>query len=94
MQQTSNIYSVSGKLVIATAMAQLASAYAALKNGTEVFDFSALEALDSTALALIVSCQREAARLGKQLRCVNMPENLKNLAALYGVENYISTRTL
>lgn len=86
----SNIYPVPGEVTIATATAQLAAAVAALEKGNDIFDFSALRELDSTALALILACRREAERMGKQLHCINLPENLKNLAALYGVENYIS----
>jgi len=90
MQQLSNTYPIQGKLIIATATAQLADGIAALNKGMDIFDFSALRELDSTALAIILACRREAERLGKQLHCINLPENLKNLAALYGVENYIS----
>ncbi|ARU31528.1 hypothetical protein CAP31_07400 [Sulfuriferula sp. AH1] len=86
----SNIYPVSGEVTIATATVQLAEAIAVLEKGNDVFDFSALRGLDSTALALILACRREAERMGKQLHCINLPENLENLAALYGVENYIS----
>ena len=85
-----NLYSIQGKLVIASATAQLAEAVAALAHGMAVFDFSAVGEMDSTALAFILSCRREAEHLDKQLRCINLPDNLKNLAALYGVENYIS----
>ena len=86
----SNIYPVPGEVTIATASVRLAEAIIALKEGSDVFDFSALRELDSTALALILACRREAERMGRQLHCVNLPENLANLAALYGVENYIS----
>lgn len=86
----SNIYPVPAEITIATAPAQLAKAIAALGEGSDVFDFSALQDMDSAALAVILACRREAARMGKQLECINLPENLKNLAALYGVENYIS----
>lgn len=82
-------YSIRGALTISTATQQLADCFTALNEGLDVFDFSELHDLDSTALALIMICQREAGRLGKALRCINLPENLKNLAALYGVENYI-----
>ena len=86
----SNTFLVQCELTIPTATAQLAEGIVALNKGTSEFDFSALREMDSTALALILAWRREAERLGKRLHCINLPENLKNLAALYGVENYIS----
>lgn len=83
------IYPVQGEISIASVTSQLADAFVALKQGIAIYDFAALQKMDSSALALILMCQREAERLGMQLKCINMPQNLKNLAALYGVEEYI-----
>ena len=84
------IYPIQGALTVSSATTQLVEGIAALNKGMSEFDFSALHAMDSTALAFILSCRREAERQDKQFHCINLPENLKNLAALYGVENYIS----
>ncbi len=76
-------------LTLATATDALTAAFAALSRDVTEFDFSPVTELDSAAIAFILVCQREAARLGKSLQCSNVPENLKNLAALYGVDTFI-----
>lgn len=86
----SNTFLIQRELTIPTATKQLAEGIAALNKGMSEFDFSALHEMDSSALALILAWRRESERLGKQFHCINLPDNLKNLAALYGVENYIS----
>ena len=83
-------YTVQSEITIASATSRLADAFVALKQGTAIYDFAELHMMDSSVLALILQCRREAERLGMQLKCINMPENLKNLAALYGVENFIT----
>ena len=90
MTKGENSHAVAAVLTLATATELLALGFAALAKGVSVFDFSAVKELDSAALAFILACRREAGRLGIQLQCLNLPENLKNLAALYGVENYLS----
>ena len=52
-------------------------------------DFSAITAVDSSAVALLLEWRREAARLGKSLQFVNLPANLLALADLYGVTGLI-----
>ncbi len=86
-----NIHTIQGELTIYTATVQLEECFSALTNGINILDFSGVHDLDSAALALILVCRREAERLQKPLQCINLPENLKNLATLYGVENYIPT---
>ena len=52
-------------------------------------DFSAVGAVDSSAVALLLEWRREAQRLGKTLVFVNLPANLLALARLYGVAELI-----
>ena len=52
-------------------------------------DFSAITAVDSSAVALLLEWRREAARRGKGLYFVNLPANLLALAELYGVTGLI-----
>lgn len=52
-------------------------------------DFAAIEGVDSSAVALLLEWRRQAARMGKKLEFVNLPQNLVALAALYGVEDLI-----
>lgn len=52
-------------------------------------DFQGIDAVDSSAVALLLEWRRQAMRLGKQLVFVNLPANLVALATLYGVEELI-----
>jgi phospholipid transport system transporter-binding protein len=50
-----------------------------------VADASALRAFDSSALAVLLECRREALALGKTFAVSNLHPRLHALAALYGV---------
>lgn len=52
-------------------------------------DASPLQQFDSTALAVLLECRRVAASLGKPLAVVGMPERLRALATLYGVDSLL-----
>jgi phospholipid transport system transporter-binding protein len=50
-----------------------------------VADASALRRFDSSALAVLLECRREALTLGKTFAVSQMHPRLRALAALYGV---------
>jgi phospholipid transport system transporter-binding protein len=50
-----------------------------------VADASALTRFDSSALAVLLDCRREALALGKTFSVSQLPPRLRDLAALYGV---------
>ena len=50
-----------------------------------VADASALERFDSSALAVLLDCRREALALGKTFSVKGLPARLRELAGLYGV---------
>ncbi len=50
-----------------------------------VLDASALQQLDSSAVALLLECRRQAAARGRTLRVTGAPPKLAQLAQLYGV---------
>ena len=52
-------------------------------------DFAGIDAIDSSAVALLLEWRRQAARRGKKLVFANLPDNLVALATLYGVEDLI-----
>jgi phospholipid transport system transporter-binding protein len=59
-----------------------------LRSGAEpavVADAGALTHFDSSALAVLLECRREALALGKSFSVARMPARLRELAALYGV---------
>lgn len=48
-------------------------------------DASALQRFDSSALAVLLACRREALNQGKVLTVAGLPDRLHALAILYGV---------
>jgi len=50
-----------------------------------VADASALQQFDSSALAVLLECRREAMALGKSFSVSRLPARLRELANLYGV---------
>ena len=48
-------------------------------------DASALTQFDSSALAVLLACRREALALGHDFEVRQMPDKLRELATLYGV---------
>ena len=48
-------------------------------------DFSRLEEVDSSAISMVLEWLRVSQSRNLQLRIVNMPDNMKSLASLYGV---------
>jgi phospholipid transport system transporter-binding protein len=50
-----------------------------------VADASALRHFDSSALAVLLECRREALALGKTFAVNQLPARLRELATLYGV---------
>jgi phospholipid transport system transporter-binding protein len=52
-------------------------------------DFSAIDSVDSTILAVILACLREARRQGVALRISGLPPRIRTLADLYGVAPFV-----
>jgi phospholipid transport system transporter-binding protein len=50
-----------------------------------VADAGALQEFDSSALAVLLDCRREALSQGKTFAVARMPARLRELASLYGV---------
>lgn len=53
-------------------------------------DFSGLEEVDSSAIGMVLEWLRVSQCRNLQLRIINMPDNMKSLASLYGVLEFIS----
>ena len=54
-----------------------------------VLDASALTQFDSSALAVMLQCRREALAQGKEFAVHGLTPHLAGLAALYGVEDLL-----
>ena len=52
-------------------------------------DAARLEHFDSSALAVLLACRREALAAGKTFGVVNMPDKLRQLAMVYGVSDLL-----
>lgn len=55
------------------------------QGDTVVVDAGALQRFDSSALAVLLACGREARALGKRMAMASMPARLADLARLYGI---------
>lgn len=86
---------VCGAMTLAVATALLVQGSDALKPGASMtlFDLKAVEAVDSSALAVIFGWLRAAKQQGKQLAILNAPQDLLSLAALYGVTELLPLDT-
>jgi phospholipid transport system transporter-binding protein len=58
---------------------------ASLQDRVVLLDASDLQQFDSSALAVLLACRREALSLGRSLRVEGLSEPLRELASLYGV---------
>ena len=76
---------VSGRLTMDTIGASFAEALLPLEGKNWVVDLAQVEAADSAAVSMLLSWVRNAQRHGATLSFVNVPENLRSLADLYGV---------
>lgn len=55
-----------------------------------VVDAAPLSSFDSSALAVLLAVRRECARAGKLFAVKGLPDRLRDLAALYGVEGLLT----
>lgn len=56
-----------------------------------VLDASALQSFDSSSLAVLLECRRQAQTLGRTLCIQHAPAKLRQLANLYGVNDLLPT---
>ena len=58
-----------------------------------VVDAHALTAFDTSALAVLLECRREALSLGKSFTVQGLPPGLMGMAGLYGVDGLLAPAT-
>ena len=66
-------------------MQMLRQGLSAQNGSSMVIDASALTQFDSSALAVLLECRREATGLGRGFAVKGLAPRLRELAALYGV---------
>jgi phospholipid transport system transporter-binding protein len=76
---------VSGRLTIETVTALFNTALQPERNGTLVIDLGQVEAVDSSAVSLMLSWVRRAQQNRVTLCFSHVPDNLLSLARMYGV---------
>jgi phospholipid transport system transporter-binding protein len=66
-------------------MRMLQQGLAGQDGSAAVVDASALERFDSSALAVLLECRREASALGRSFAVKGLSPRLRELATLYGI---------
>lgn len=82
------------ELTHAQAIASLNMLLQAMKSHKEshlVVDAGALKVFDSSALAVLLECRRNALSFGKTFAIQALPDALRSLAGLYGVQELLET---
>lgn len=92
IEQRGDAYYVTGPMTIATSATVLVEGRKLFGQQGGMIDFSGVTELDSSAVSVLMQWQREAHKQGSRLGCRNIPDNLKNLAALYGVADMLTLK--
>ncbi len=89
MQREGDRVTVSGPLTLDTAREAAATLFNGglhpVKGGRLVVDLAQIEAVDSSAVSVLLQWSRLALENGVQLSFINLPPNLLSLANLYDV---------
>jgi phospholipid transport system transporter-binding protein len=81
---------VAGDLTFSSVAALLAESRRALPgNGTVTVDLSGVAGVDSAGLALLIEWLRESRANGRELHFTGLPERLRAIAGLAGVEDLL-----
>lgn len=80
---------ISGAVTVDSVGGLLQELQPRLAGGVDTLDFSAVEAADSAALALVFSAMRSARQAGRTLSLVGLPASFITLAELYGVSELL-----
>ncbi len=89
MESTGEAVRVSGSMRLTEAARLLAEGERHLSQGGRVFDLSAVDAVDSSALAVLLGWQRSADRQNLHIRFTGAPANIRALAELYGLSELL-----
>lgn len=84
-----NQYKLAGSVTVHTARAVLEAGEAMFDSGEIVVDLTGVSEVDSSAVSIMLEWMRRASKKGQTMRFINLPGNLCNLAALYGVLDMI-----
>ena len=85
IQREGDCLRVSGRLTMDSIGASFAEAMQPIQGKNWTIDLAQVEAADSAAVSMLLSWLRNAQRHESKLTFINVPENLRSLADLYGV---------
>ena len=78
-----------GALTLATVPALADTVQEHLRQGARIVDLRGVTEVDSAAVALALEWLRLAAQSNREVRLVNLPLAMQNLAKLYGVSELL-----
>lgn len=85
IERTGDSLKLSGRLTMSTVPALYQEGLTFLAAEDLLIDFSAVEAVDSAAVSMLLGWTRASQSHQRSLRVANLPEGLLSLANLYGV---------
>jgi phospholipid transport system transporter-binding protein len=80
---------VSGPVTLDNVAAVVEDARRHLEEGVRTVDLGEVTEMDSSLLAAMLAWVRDARRRGRELVFTNIPESLRTIARLYGVESLL-----
>jgi phospholipid transport system transporter-binding protein len=83
---------VSGPVTLANAARVLEEGRQHLAEGARTVDFGEVTEMDSALLALALAWLREARAAKRELAFANLPESLRTISRLYGVDTFLPVK--
>ena len=80
---------VSGPVTLANVTAVLEEGRRHLREGVRTVDLGEVTELDSSLLAALLAWLRDARAAGQEIGLANLPDALRTLARLYGVDGLL-----
>ena len=82
---------VSGAVTLGNAAALLEEGRRHIAEGVQTVDLAEVNEMDSALLAVLLAWLRDARGAERKLSFVNLPESLRTIAQLYGVDRLLPT---
>ena len=80
---------VSGAVTLGNAAALLEEGRRHIAEGVQTVDLGEVNEMDSALLALLLAWLRDARSRNRALSFINLPESLRTIAQLYGVDRLL-----
>lgn len=87
--QMDNRWNISGDMLIST-VSQLLTTSKNLVLKDAIIDFAQVTDIDTSTISLILEWKRRAQKENQTIKLINLPDNLKSLSQLYGVDDLIN----